>query len=471
MKRILRRIFSVNAMLKDVPVFGELPTTRQTYGNLYKIALPSVIELVLMSTVSAVDTIMVGVLGPAAIAAIGLTNQPRMLMLSVFFALNIGVTAIIARRKGEERREEANHTLRNAVVIIAGISLVAMAIAFLGSEFLMELAGAKEDTIADANSYFRIMALAFPINALTASINAAQRGIGNTRITLYTNLSSNVINIVLNYLLIGGQLGFPRMGVAGAAIASVGGFIVGFVLCVYSIISKRSKTRFLHLSLKDDWRLKRSIIKPVYQVGSSALFEQAALRFGFFVYARIVADLGTNAFAAHQICMQFLSLTFNFGDGIGIAGTSMVGQMLGKKRPDLSMIYGKASQRMAMVVSLTLLSLIIVFRYPLVGLFTDDLEVVQLAVNVMIIVAIFQPFQTSSVVISGCLRGAGDTRFVALVMLFCVSFFRPVVSYIAVHMLGIGLIGAWASSLLDMIIRLALVYIRFSQNKWSTIRL
>lgn len=464
-------MFSVNALIKGVPVHGELPATKQVYGNLMHIALPSVIELVLMSMVGSVDIIMIGVLGPEAIAAVGLTTQPRMLMLSVFFALNVGVTAIIARRKGEDRREEANHTLRNALVLITGISLVMMVLALVGSNFLMRMAGAQADTIHDADVYFRIMALAFPINALTASINAAQRGIGNTRITLYTNVSSNVVNIIFDFLLITGRFGFPALGVAGDAIASVAGFVVGFLLSVYSIASRRSRDSFLHLSFKDNWRLDKEIIKPIGQVGSSALFEQAAMRFGFFIYARIVADLGTNAFAAHQICMQFLNLTFNFGDGIGVAGTSMVGQMLGRKRPDLSMIYGKASQRMAMVVSLMLLSLVIVLRYPLVGLFTDDATVIQIAANVMFVVAIFQPFQTSSVVISGCLRGAGDTRFVALVMLVCVSLFRPAVSYVAVHVLGIGLIGAWCTSLLDMMVRLTAVYIRFSRNKWSTIEL
>lgn len=471
MKRILRRLFSVNALVKGVPVHGELPATRQVYGNLIHIALPSVIELVLMSMVSSADTIMVGGLGPAAIASLGLTTQPRMLMLSIFFALNVGVTAIVARRKGECRREEANHTLRNALLLIMGLSLVMMVVTLFGSNLLMRLAGAKEDTIENAETYFRIMAMALPVNALTMSINAAQRGIGNTRITLYTNVASNIVNVVFNYLFITGQLGFPALGVAGAAVASVIGFVVGFLFSVYSITSRRSRDSFLHLSFKDNWRLEKEIIKPISQVGSSALFEQAAMRFGFFIYARIVADLGTNAFAAHQICMQFLNITFNFGDGIGVAGTSMVGQMLGQKRPDLSMIYGKASQRIAMVVSLMLLSLVIILRYPLVGLFTDDATVLNLAANVMIIVAIFQPFQTSSVVISGCLRGAGDTRFVALVMLICVTLFRPTVSYIAVHVLGIGLLGAWGTSLLDMMVRLTSVYIRFSRNKWSTIKL
>jgi putative MATE family efflux protein len=471
MRNILRRFFSVEHLLRGKPVYGELPSTRTMYSNLLKIAYPSVMEMVLMSLVGMMDTLMVSVLGEEAIAAIGLTGQPRMLMLSIFFALNIGVTAIVARRKGEERREDANHTLRNAIVLITGLSVVIMGVAILASRPLMALAGAQADTIDDADTYFRILALGIPINALTMCINAAQRGIGNTRITLYVNVVSNAVNIVLNYLLIGGNFGFPRLGVAGAAIASVIGFGVGFVLCVYSVTSKKSAYGFLHIKLHDNWQLKKEIIAPVAKVGSNAVFEQAALRIGFFLYARIVADLGTQAFAAHQICMQFLNITFNFGDGLGVAGTSLVGQMLGQKRPDLSMVYGKAAQRIALAVSLTLLSFIIGLRYPLVRMFTDDPQVISLGVGVMIMVAVFQPFQTSSVVISGCLRGAGDTRFVAKVMMICVTLIRPAVSALAIYVFHLGLLGAWTASLLDMSIRLASVYMRFSGSKWASIKL
>ena len=471
MQNILRRFFSVEHLLKGKPVYGELPSTRTMYSNLLKIAYPSVMEMVLMSLVGMMDTLMVSVLGEEAIAAIGLTGQPRMLMLSIFFALNIGVTAIVARRKGEERREEANHTLRNAIVLITGLSVVIMGGAILASRPLMALAGAQADTIDDADTYFRILALGIPINALTMCISAAQRGIGNTRITLYVNVVSNAVNIVLNYLLIGGNFGFPRLGVAGAAIASVIGFGVGFVLCIYAVTSKKSAHGFLHIKLHDNWQLKKEIIAPVAKVGSNAVFEQAALRIGFFLYARIVADLGTQAFAAHQICMQFLNITFNFGDGLGVAGTSLVGQMLGQKRPDLSMVYGKAAQRIALAVSLTLLSFIIGLRYPLVQMFTDDQQVISLGVGVMIMVAVFQPFQTSSVVISGCLRGAGDTRFVAKVMMICVTLIRPAVSALAIYVFHLGLLGAWTASLLDMGIRLASVYIRFSGSKWAAIKL
>ena len=125
----LKGLFQVKGMIKPDLVQGELPTTKQAYKDVINIALPSVMELVLISLINSVDTMMVGSCGDAAIAAVGLVGQPRMLLLALFFALNIGVTALVARRKGEGRQADANLVLRNALVIILMLSVVIMLIA------------------------------------------------------------------------------------------------------------------------------------------------------------------------------------------------------------------------------------------------------------------------------------------------------------------------------------------------------
>ena len=466
----LLRLFKVESMIKPDLVQGELPTTKQAYKDVLQIALPSIMELVLISLINSMDTMMVGTCGDAAIAAVGLVGQPRMLLLALFFALNIGVTALVARRKGEGRQDDANLVMRNALVIILILSVVIMLVAIQFSKDLMWLAGAKEDTIEQANIYFCILTAVLPVNAMTLCINAALRGIGNTRTTLKVNLTSNIVNIIFNYLLIGGNLGFPRLGVTGAAIATAIGIVFGFFLCIIAIIPHKGSDQFLKLSRHDNWKLDKTTVKSIFSVGGNAMIEQAALRFGFFTYARICAGLGTDPFAAHQIACQFLNLTFSFADGIGVAGTSLVGQNLGKKRPDLSMLYGRVSQRMAIIVSMTLFSLLIIFRYQLVGLYTQTPHVVEMAAMLMIMVAIFQPLQTSSVVISGCLRGAGDTKFVAMVMIMCVSIIRPILAYSSVYLFNLGLMGAWSASIIDMTIRLTCVNKRFNSGKWTSIK-
>ena len=474
---VFRRLLSPEYLVKPEHRLGELPDGKNAYRDVMHIALPSIIEMVLMSLIGSVDTMMVGnELGAEALSSVGLPTQPRMLLLSLFFALNVGVTAIVARRKGEERQEAANATLRNALMLAAGLSVLLMGIAVIFAEPLMRLAGGdtaeSEKVFTDAVDYFRIMTYALPLNALSMCVCAAQRGIGKTRITMWVNLVSNLINVFFNYCLIGGHLGFPRLEVEGAAIASVIGMCAGLVMALTTIVAGGKYKGYLHISPKDSWRFDKESMRSIVKVGGNAAIEQLGVRFGFFIYARILFSLGTTMYAANQICMQFLSITFTFGDGLGVAATSLVGQNLGRGRPDLSMLYGKISQRFAVMISLVLGVLIVSFRYQIVSLFIGENTmnadlVIGYAAETMLVLAAIQPFQTSSVVLSGSLRGAGDNLYVALIATICVSVVRPIMAALAVYVLHLGLVGTWIFGLAEIVLRFAFFYPRFASGKWK----
>lgn len=316
------------------------------------------------------------------------------------------------------------------------------------------------------------MTYALPINALSMCICAAQRGIGKTGITMWVNMASNLTNVFFNYCLIGGNLGFPRLEVRGAAIASVIGMGVGFAMALLTVVAGGKFRGYLHLSLRDSWRFEKESLRSILRVGGNAAIEQVGVRFGFFVYARIMFSLGTAMYAAHQICMQLLSITFTFGDGLAVAGTALVGQNLGRKRSDLSMLYGKICQRYAVLISLVLGSVIAATRYQLsawfIGVNTPSAdEVIYHAARTMIVLALVQPFQTSSVVLSGSLRGAGDNLFVAVAATFCVSVVRPIMTVIAVYALHLDLMGAWIFGLFEIVLRFLFFYPRFASGKWK----
>ena len=474
---VIKRLLDPEYLVKKEHRLGELPDGRTAYRDVSRIALPSIVEMVLMSLIGSVDTMMVGnELGAEALASVGLPTQPRMLLLSLFFALNVGVTAIVARRKGEERREDANATLRNALMLAAGLSVLLTLIAVTFAEPLLRLAGGdtaeSEKVFTDAVDYFRIMTYALPVNALSMCICAAQRGIGKTRITMWVNIASNLINVFFNYCLIGGHLGFPRLEVQGAALASVIGMVAGFLLALATVVAPERYNGYLHLSLRDSWRFDKESMRSIVRVGGNAAVEQFGVRFGFFAYARILFSLGTTMYAANQICMQLLSITFTFGDGLGVAATSLVGQNLGRKRADLSMLYGKICQRFAVMISIVLGLLIVVFRYQIADMFIGENTanadlVISYAASTMLVLAAIQPFQTSSVVLSGSLRGAGDNLYVALVATVCVSVVRPIMGMIAVYVLHLGLTGTWIFGLSEIVLRFAFFYPRFASGKWK----
>ena len=267
-------------------------------------------------------------------------------------------------------------------------------------------------------------------------------------------------------------MGFPRLEVRGAAIASVIGMAAGLVMALATILAGGKYKGYLHLSRHDSWRFEKESMKSILRVGGNAAIEQLGVRFGFFVYARILFSLGTTMYAANQICMQFLSITFTFGDGLGVAATSLVGQNLGRGRPDLSMLYGKISQRFAVMISLVLGVLIVIFRYQIVSLFIGEntlnaADVISYAGRTMLVLAAIQPFQTSSVVLSGSLRGAGDNLYVALVATVCVSVVRPLMAVAAVYALHLELVGTWIFGLFEIVLRFLFFYPRFSSGKWK----
>lgn len=449
---------------------GELPEPKEAYTRCLRLAWPSALESVLVALVSSVDTMMVGKLGPGAISAVGITTQPKFLLMAIIIALNMGVTAVVARRKGEGNVQGACRTLKQAVIICFGLAVVTCCAGFFLAEPLMKLAGAQADYIGDAADYFKIIMCGQVFNLLAMTINAAQRGFGNTKVSMRSNTAANLTNVLFNYLLINGIWIFPRMEVRGAALATALGSVVAFCMALASVIRDAPGTLSL-VSPHAKWGFDKKTVSSISKVGSSALVEQVFMRIGFFVYGIMVANLGTLDYATHQICMQVLHVCFAFADGFAVAATSLVGQGLGAKRPDLSMLYGKLGQRCAMVIGIFLSIIFVVFRHQIVGFFTDDVEVIARGAQVMLILSATCLAQTSQVVISGCLRGAGDSKFVASTSFISIGILRPVLAWVLCYPMGWGLIGAWVSLFADQFLRLILNFTRFRGGKWTEIKI
>lgn len=462
-QKLFNRFYSPRYMLKESLVKGELPSSKEVYGETFHLAWPVTFESVLVGFVTIIDTIMVSVLGTDAIAAVGITNQPRMIVLSIFMALNVGVTAVVAWRKGQNRKEDANKCLRQSLFITFFLSIIITGITMLFSRPFLEFAGAGPDIIDEAVTFFFWILVGIPFNVLSLTITAAQRGAGNTKISMVVNVTANVINIILNYLLITGQFGFPRLGVAGSAIGTTIGIIVGFLIACLSL---RKSERFLYICRGDSYIPERETMNSIVKVGISAAVEQLFMRIGFFIYAKIVAELGTVAFATHQICMNMLSLSYTLGEGLSIAAATLVGQNMGKNRPDRALIYGKACQRIAVTISVFLFAIFFFGGNFFMSLFTADPAIITMGAQLFIVMAFIAPAQTSQVVFNGSLRGAGDTRFVAIISFISIGIVRPLTSLILCYPLGFGLIGAWLGMLIDQYVRYGFSYARFNIGKW-----
>ncbi|MBU5419489.1 MATE family efflux transporter [Acetanaerobacterium sp. MSJ-12] len=449
--------------MRGVEQEGEVPDERTVLKTTLNIAWPSILESFLISLVGMVDTVMVSSLGSYAIAAVGLTTQPKFIALAVFMSLNVAISAIVARRRGEGDRDSANRVLVQALIISVVLTVVISVVTVIWADPIIRLCGSAPDTHDAAVGYLRIIQGGMIFNVLSMVINAAQRGCGNTKIAMRTNLVSNGVNIVLNYLLIGGNLGFPKLGVQGAAIATVAGTICA---CVMSFVSVMHPGQFL--SIQDFFSLKfdRHNLSAIVNIGSSTLAEQVFLRIGFLVYAVLVAKLGTTAFAAHQIGMNIMNISFSFGDGLSVAAIALVGRSLGENRRDMAKIYGGVCQRMGVLFSAAISVVCIALGTPIFMLFSREEEILRYGEMIMVIMAVITFMQVAQVVFSGCLRGAGDTKFTAVVSLISVTFIRPGLGYLFCYPLNMGLFGAWLGLAVDQLARFLLTYMRFHSGKW-----
>ncbi len=441
-----------------------------TSGMLYKdvitIAWPSLVEFVLTQLASMIDMMMVGALGAWAIAAVGLTMQPKFLFMSMFMAMNVGATALVARSKGQGDQQRANLILRQALLLTFILSTVASIIGFVFAEPLVKFMGASDAQTLEAGTiYLKIQMVGFVGLAITSTITATLRGVGNSRIAMIYNLIANVFNVFFNYLLIHGNLGFPKMGVAGASLATVIGQMCALVMAVFVILRGN---QYLFLELKEGFKPHWDTLKSIFAIGLPAMLEQMVMRAGMIIYAKTVASLGTVLFAIHNICMNIQAMSFMNGQAFAVSATSLVGQSLGKKRPDMAQAYSSRTRRIGMSVSIILGLVFFFFGKQIVGLYSDDPEVIKMGANILMFVALIQPFQSSQFILSGALRGAGDTRATAIISFVTILIVRPGLALFSIYVLDWGLYGAWFALVADQLLRSFLVLLRYNSGKWKT---
>lgn len=447
---------------------GEVPPEKTIIRDVLHVAWPSVLESFFVGLAGMVDTIMVGALGSYAIAAVGLTTQPKFLGLALFLSMNVAVSAIVARRKGENDRESANRVVRMVLLITVLLTAVISAAFVAFASPIVAMVGSQPDTHEYAVDYLRIIMGGQIFSTVSLVLNAAQRGAGNTRIAMITNLISNIVNVLFNYLLIGGNFGFPALGVRGAALATVIGTICA---CVLSICSVLHRNGFVYLGAVKGWLADKLSVRSLLSVGSSAFVEQVCLRVGFLLFSMTVAHLGTTELAAHQIGMNMMHMSFTFGDGLSVASVTLIGQSLGRKRPDMAKIYGSVAQKIGLICAFVVAVFYFFFGKSLFLLFSNEQVILDYGATIMRVLSVMLFFQILQVVQFGCLRGAGDTRFTAMVSLISVTCIRPGISWLLCYPLGLGLIGAWLGTFCDQCVRFLMSFVRFRKGQWTKLKL
>lgn len=444
--------------------------SRENVRITLNIAWPSIVESFFVAFAGLVDSLMVSSLGSYAVAAVGLTTQPKFVGLSVFFAANVAVSALVARRRGEEKPAEANRILSTAIAFILVVSVILSVLLVTFASPIIRLCGSTPETHDSAVAYFRIIMGGMIFNCIQMGINSAQRGAGNTKITMRTNVTSNTINIIFNYLLIGGHFGFPALGIHGAALATVLGTVVASVMSVLSILKPDGFISIPYILKNKIWPAARTLHNLIH-VGYSVFFEQILMRIGFMMTAIMAAKQGTDAMAAHQVGMNIMGLSFSFGDGLQSAAVALIGRSLGAGDEKMAKEFGSICRMFGGFISAVLAVLYFFGAEPLLSLFFEEAHIVAIGVGIMRVIIFVVVFQISQVVYMGCLRGAGDTLYTAAASTISVTFIRTLASWLGGYVFGLGIVGIWLGVLADQISRFLFASIRFKQGKWTQIKI
>ncbi len=438
-------------------------TTERT-GRVLTLALPAVGEQLLNMAVGLVDTFMVGHLGASAVAAVGLSNQAIMLATTFFAAVATGITALVARHTGAHEPEGANRILHQGYLLGALLGVITTAPALAFARPIMAALRAPADVVAPGTSYLRIASTIFVSAAWLFIGNAALRGAGDTRSPMLVMLAVNLVNIAVAYLFIFGPGPFPKLGVAGSALGAAVGRGVGGLLVTALLWRGRAGLKLrLAALIPDPTQLRR-----IANIGLPAGAELLMMRLGMMAYVTTVAALGTKAYAAHQLALQGESLAFMPGFGFAAAATTLVGQGLGAGDAQRARADGYMAQRMALILMVAMGVLFFAFAGPIIDIFIDDPEVVQLGIWPLRLVAFSQPALATMMVLSGGLRGAGDTRATLVITAVGLWLVRLPLAFLLTGPLG--LIGAWIAMGVDLQIRGLGMWLRFKNGKWAVVR-
>jgi len=434
---------------------------------IFLLAVPMILELVMESTFAVVDIYFVGKLGPSAVASVGLTETYLFLLYSIAMGLSMAVTATVARRIGEKKKEDAADAAVQSI-LVALIASVPFAIAgIFYSKELLGLMGADDWAINHGYKYTQWMLGGNIVVMLIFVINAIFRGAGDAAIAMRVLWVSNGINIILDPILIMGIGSFEGFGVEGAAIATNIGRGTGVLIQLLVLFKGGKHIQILTSQLV--WKSK--IMLGIIKTSLGGIGQMLISMTSWIFLMRILADIGSEAVAASTIVIRLLMFTLMPAWGLSNAAATLVGQNLGAKDPD------RAEKSVWMIGSYNMIYLIIVsifyytFSRELMMIFTDNEQVIEIGAEWVRILSYSYFVYGWWMVSVQAFNGAGDTKtptYINIVFFWLIQI--PLAYYLAI-MLDWQHSGVfWSVFISETLVGAFTLYL-FKRGRWKTMQL
>ena len=437
------------------------------FAMILALSLPAIIEMGLNTLLGVADVVMLGqLIGSNAIASVGFSNQIMYLLIFTFSAFNTGAIAMISRAYGEKDYDKLKNIAEQNVILNLIIGIIIMVISLMTRALIFTIYDIEPAIFADAVTYFTIILIGFVPMFLSFSFAAILRGSGDTKTPMRITALVNALNVIGNYVLITGWGPFPELGIAGAALSTSLSRLVAVLIYINHLYFKEHDFKLKFRLIFDT-----KIIRPLFRISLPGGIEQALMQLSFVIVGIFIAKLTTSSEALFRILIQIESLSFMPAVGFSIAAATLVGKSLGEKDIQKATEVGYTASFLGMSWGIFMAIIFLVFPSALIAFFTHESEIILLGIPVMPFLAINQPGLNFMIVISGALRGAGDTTKVMVYTILRLWLFFVPLSYVFILYFGNGVAGLWHSEIISILLFASALFYRFKGKKWAEIRI
>ncbi|MDR1024462.1 MAG: MATE family efflux transporter [Treponema sp.] len=437
--------------------------SRRFYEEILIIGVPVALQNLLTTSAGMVDTIMIGTLGETAVAAVGICSLFSMLLFAAYFGFCNGGTIFFAQYWGAKDEGGICRSYGITLITMMFMSLIFWAAAVFVPEFIMGIYTDKEHIKSAGVPYLRIVGWSYPLQVLAMAVSSLLRSIEKVKIPLFASIASLITNTVLNWLLIFGMLGFPRLGVEGAAIGTVASQVVNvLVLYIYCFFDKHSFITRIRAHYRWDWAFIRQFFsKTAFVVCNEVSYGVGQLLLNIIIGRQ--AEEGIAAFAIFRVLEGFI---FAFFGGLANASSVMVGKRIGAGKHLEGYRDARLFVALVPAVTLTLLLIIIGFRNSVLGLFNLGETAQFYARGMLYIYALTGTIRTCNYMSNNIFRAGGESIFGAVIE-FCGLFFISIpAAALAGLVFHLPFLAVFFMLYLDEFIRLGIILWYMNSGRW-----
>ena len=429
------------------------------HQKILKLSIPAAINSLLDMLQVITDLIMVGRISAFAVAAVGLGLQSLTFMFAILTLLHVGTSALLSRFVGAGLMTRASTGLSTLLRFALFLSFPMMLLWYVLSSHVYVWFGTAPEVVALGEDYVQMLTFMLPFVFVKLVFVTALNAAGDTKTPMYVKIGSIFLNVFLNYLFIFGHFGFPELGVMGAALATV---IVNILeTLIYTWLYTKRKMPYVPM-----WHYSKSLMTRALKVGIPASFERTLTFGSFMLFTVIIAHYGTEVLAGYQIGLRVEGLAFMPGIGFTIAAMALMGQGLGAKKPL------QAKEDVLLVLKYTIgfmffLSFFMVFMpEQIVWFFTDDAQTIEEASLYLRIVGLSQIPLAFNFVLSGALRGAGDTKRTLKISLFSLWFVRIIPAFVLSWYFD-NIMVVYFAMISDTLVKAVWFWKTFDKGEWQ----